>query len=87
MRNRKASLPSVKKGRFSGIEGLLGGEIHHRRVGLDLAEVGIERRGEGQVGSETVAEVGAQGGPAGRAGLRDCRLPRARRSGPAPSRA
>ena len=37
-------------------------EVHLRRISFDLPEVGVERRVEGQIGSETHPEIGADPG-------------------------
>ena len=55
----------MKKGRFSGKEGLERRQVEHRRVYLNLAEVGVDRGVEGEVRGQSVLEVqaNARGGP------------------------
>ena len=40
------------------VEGLEGGKIEHGRIRFHLAEVGLDRRVQGEVGRDAVLEVG-----------------------------
>ncbi len=52
--------PLEEEGPLLGEERLGGGEVLNHRVGLHLAEVGVERAGERQLGGEAHLEVDAQ---------------------------
>jgi len=50
----------MKKGRLSGKEGLDRAQVHNGRVHLDLPEIRVHGRVEGEVAGEPVLHVGSQ---------------------------
>ena len=55
----KMLAPSMKKGRRSGKNTSRSRQVDHRRVDLDLAEVGVHRGVEGEVAADAHLQVGA----------------------------
>src|SRR5207247_7643494 len=55
----KQTLALEEEGSLLGEKSLEAGEIDHRRIGFDLAEVGIDGRVDGEVGGDADLEIGS----------------------------